>query len=323
MAKELLKGIYKISNIINGKFYIGSSNDIKDRWREHICQLNQNKHHNKHLQRAWNKYGAENFEFNIIEYVENEDDLLKIEQRWLDETKCYNREIGYNVSKTAAGCSLYGEENGFYGKKHNEKTKEHWSEIRKTMYNGKDNPMYGKKHSKETISKISEANTGNTWTEEQKKQHSERISGINNGNHKKIICTTTGKIFDLIKQAGEYYNIPTDHITDCCKGRRSFCGKLNNKIPLQWMYYDDYLKYGINKPDIKYIGKRKVICITTGKIFNTIKEAAEEYNIKNKSPISRCCKNKAKSAGKHPETGEPLRWMYYENYINQSEQTNN
>ena len=60
----------------------------------------------------------------------------------------------------------------------------------------------------------------------------------------------------------------------------------------------------------------KVICLTTGEIFNSLIEAENKYNIYNSS-ISRCCKGKYKSAGKHLETEEPLKWMYYDEYIEQ------
>ena len=57
---------------------------------------------------------------------------------------------------------------------------------------------------------------------------------------------------------------------------------------------------------------RKVLCITTGRKFDCIKEALELYSLKEhtKSSITMCCKGKLKSAGKHPVTGESLKWKY-------------
>ena len=60
-------GVYMIKNKINGKFYIGSSVDITYRWARHKRQLRNGNHHSIHLQRAWDKYGEENFEFKVIE----------------------------------------------------------------------------------------------------------------------------------------------------------------------------------------------------------------------------------------------------------------
>ena len=55
---------------------------------------------------------------------------------------------------------------------------------------------------------------------------------------------------------------------------------------------------------------RKVQCITTGKKFNTIKEAGEYYLLNSYKHISSCCTGKHKYCGKHPVTGENLKWKY-------------
>lgn len=96
--------IYKITNLITNKIYIGSTT-IKnnDRWSTHKSNLNANRHINGHLQNAWNKYGKENFKFEYIHECEvnNEEDIFFIEQEWLDKTNCYDHNIGYNICKTA------------------------------------------------------------------------------------------------------------------------------------------------------------------------------------------------------------------------------
>ena len=56
----MISGIYKISNIINDKFYIGSATDISGRWRAHTNTLKTKKHHNILLQRTYDKYGLDN-----------------------------------------------------------------------------------------------------------------------------------------------------------------------------------------------------------------------------------------------------------------------
>ena len=90
-------GVYFIINLVNGKKYVGSSNDIRQRRREHWSHLKQNIHSNKHLQNAWNTYGEKNFMFLIQEFV-SKDQLLDREQYWLDMYKTFNRNIGYNIS---------------------------------------------------------------------------------------------------------------------------------------------------------------------------------------------------------------------------------
>ena len=64
---------------------------------------------------------------------------------------------------------------------------------------------------------------------------------------------------------------------------------------------------------------RKVICINNGKQFETLDDSALWCGLKSTSRISGSCMGKCKSAGKHPITGEPLTWMYYEDYINHLE----
>lgn len=94
-------GIYKILNKVNGKFYIGSAVYFYDRWHTHKYHLRRNQHKNRYLQSAWNKHGEYNFEFIKLEIVNDLTKLLEIEQRWINETICYNREIGYNLFEIA------------------------------------------------------------------------------------------------------------------------------------------------------------------------------------------------------------------------------
>jgi len=98
MINDNIMGIYQIKNIVNNKFYICSSNNITIRWRQHKNDLNKGKHHNKYLQRSWNKYGGDNFKFEIIELVNDEDLLFSAEQKWINKTKVYDGNIGYNLS---------------------------------------------------------------------------------------------------------------------------------------------------------------------------------------------------------------------------------
>lgn len=79
-------GIYKITAIHSGEFYIGSSNDIRVRWNRHKCDLRKNIHGNKHLQNIYNKYGKDCFVFEIIELT-TKDMLIQTEQKYLDNLK--------------------------------------------------------------------------------------------------------------------------------------------------------------------------------------------------------------------------------------------
>jgi len=95
-------GIYRIRNLVNDKCYYGSSKEIEKRWRRHKNELQNDKHNNALLQRAWNKYGSDNFVFEIIEECE-EEDLICLEQTYLDKNPAYNIGIlasgGDNLTK--------------------------------------------------------------------------------------------------------------------------------------------------------------------------------------------------------------------------------
>ena len=66
-----MKGIYKITNKINNKSYIGYSNNIERRWQEHMARYNCQQEYNKVLYKAIRKYGLSNFSFEVIEETEN------------------------------------------------------------------------------------------------------------------------------------------------------------------------------------------------------------------------------------------------------------
>lgn len=92
--------VYKIVNLINGLIYIGSASNIKERWKYHKWQLNKGIHGNKHLQNAWKLYGKEAFAIVILAQASDKENLKILEQQIIDETKCYERNIGYNICKS-------------------------------------------------------------------------------------------------------------------------------------------------------------------------------------------------------------------------------
>ena len=88
-------------------------------------------------------------------------------------------------------------------------------------------------------------------------------------------------------------------------GKASIIRYLKQGSKLGWCNY----KFNENIPRDK---NHKVICLTTGEVFNSIQEASDKYNIL-RSSISVCCRSETnKSGGKHPVTCEKMVWKYYE-----------
>ena len=94
-----LRGIYKITNIINGKVYIGRSINILLRWYNHIDALNNNEHNNKKLQDDFNNWGLDAFHFSILEMNNDEKALIVKEQEYLNNLDFDNNYNRYNSVK--------------------------------------------------------------------------------------------------------------------------------------------------------------------------------------------------------------------------------
>jgi len=93
-------GIYCIRNIINNKVYIGKSINIYYRIKNHIGALNGKirKHENEYLINSWHKYGKENFEYFVIEYLDKEESFLsERELYWINYYNSTNSSKGYNL----------------------------------------------------------------------------------------------------------------------------------------------------------------------------------------------------------------------------------
>ena len=152
----------------------------------------------------------------------------------------------------------------------------HSDETKKNMSEskkGKNNPMYGKKFSEEHKQKLSESNKG-------------KHSGKNNPFYG--------------KHHSEEHN---KKISEACKGKNNpFYGKHHS---------EEHKKKMIEACKCKL--SKKVICVTTGEIFYSQKDASNHYNV-SQGNISLCCKEKLKSAGKL--NGTPLKWKYVKDYNN-------
>ena len=156
---------------------------------------------------------------------------------------------GYKHSEEAKrkiGESSKGENNPMFGKNaYANKTPEEMEEIGKK----KSKALKGKKHSEETKLKMSEKAKGRQFSEEHrlnlskshkgKKASEETKRKMSKAQSKKVICITTGKKFDSIKEAATHYNVLyPQYISKCCRRLCETAGELNGK-PLKWKYSED------------------------------------------------------------------------------------
>lgn len=142
--------VYQITNTITNEVYVGSTKrGFLWRKRRHLTALERGRHHNRHLQYAYEKYGRESFIFEIVEQVGDSSVLIDRETFW-------SKELGatYNIVKNIKshiGCSRTEETKRKISKSLRGRTisTEHKEAIRRSMV--------GKKHTKERSQKIGDA----------------------------------------------------------------------------------------------------------------------------------------------------------------------
>ena len=182
----MARGIYKIINVVNNKFYVGSAVDFTARKRRHWWALRSQRHANKHLQAAWNKYGEESFKFLIVEELPEDADVLAAENVWLKEhvgkDYCYN--LGTDAIAFQLGMS--GTKNAMWGKTfvHTPEAKARIAAASKSRIQSEEEKakrrqtMKGHHVSTSTRAKISAtlSGEGNFWFGKKRPDHGSKVS---------------------------------------------------------------------------------------------------------------------------------------------------
>lgn len=169
----MAQGIYKIINIKNNKFYVGSAVDFTSRKRRHWWALRSQRHPNKHLQSAWNKYGEDAFKFVIVEELPDGSDILAAENAWLKEH--VGKEYCYNLGTDAVAFTRG------------------WS--------GEKNPMWGKtfSHTSEAKARIGAASKSRVQSEKEKAKRRQTMVGHH------VSTATRAKISQSLSGEGNYW----------------------------------------------------------------------------------------------------------------------
>lgn len=196
--------IYKWTNKINGKSYIGQTIDEEGRKKDHIRGKYKCYFHD-----AIKKYGIENFDYEVIESIK-ESKLSEREIYWINYYDTYNN--GYNL--TLGGEGTRGFSHGFTNE-----VKQRLSETHKGLEpwnKGKTNI-----YSEETLKKIGQRDHKSCWTEELRKQQSEKLKGRSSPNKGKITSEETKKkISESVKKSFEENNT-REKLSKILKGKPS------------------------------------------------------------------------------------------------------
>lgn len=186
-------GIYRIINNANGRVYVGSAVNLERRRWDHFKSLKGGYHRNRFMQRAWDKYGEDQFSFEVIEYVDDKELLIEREQLHLDQlsfevgdpNKCYNicsvagsllgtkrtAESRAKMSAAAMGRVISEEHRAKLSAIHKGRVKS--AETRAKLSAARK----GRKMSAEFCRKISEAKRGTVASEETRRKMSETKKG--------------------------------------------------------------------------------------------------------------------------------------------------
>jgi group I intron endonuclease len=171
--------VYKITNLVNNKTYIGKSNDPHDRWIRHLQQANLKEDNVNFsiIHKAIKKYGENNFNFEIIGEFNSELEAFEAETYFIDLYSSHISKNGYNITLGGEGISGY---------KHTEESRQKMSiahtgkiispETKKKMSDshiGENNYFFGKTHSEEVKQQLREINIGKSLTEETKQKISQ------------------------------------------------------------------------------------------------------------------------------------------------------
>ena len=225
-------GIYKITCKINNKVYIGSTEVcFKQRFKKHKQRLRNNYHENDYLQKSWNKYGEDNFIFEILEEISDKSKVKEIEQTYLNEYISKGKKFCFNLSKSAIGGNTII--NDEIKEKHRQGLINSYTdelrEIRRKQFNSRLTEMLQKiKAVQQTDDfkekekfRIREMCKNEKWLEANRKSVAKR---------RKPVGTDRGETFESVTEASEILKICRANIRANINGKTSHCANR------QWFY---------------------------------------------------------------------------------------
>ena len=290
-------GIYRIKNLVNEKCYYGSSKNIEKRWRRHLNQLRNKTHINCILQNAWNKYGEDNFIFEIVERCELEN-IFEVEQKYIDTCGDYNIGLrasgGDNISRNPNKDEIIKKMTDSVKKRYDsmtedEKKQKHskpmelnpnwkggvsyvYCECGKRIGQGytncnqcrprsnESNPFFGKTHSEKTKNKLSERMMGNVPV-----------------NRKEIVINNID--YTSYNDASDKLGIPLVTIRWRCLSKNPKYKNYYHKGEIKEIYSEEEQKVRLSEPQKGKQTKFNKPFFIDDVEFRTLMEASEKLNI--------------------------------------------
>lgn len=269
-------GIYCIENKVSGKKYIGQSIDIEKRWYNHINALELNYHGNIHLQRAWNKYGADNFDFYILELCTSEQ---------LDE-----REV-YYITKFDTFKSGYNRTSGGKGRPDSIVSEE----TRQKLAKASSGRFYSEKTREKLRQHILSQFEDEKFVEAFNKNIESQMTPVCCYNKNGYVCS-----YSNIHEAAKAIGAEPTNVCKVLKRKHKTCNGFTFCYDYEILTANDLQdRYSLNKCQNPHDSHRKAqiemfdLLGNSVEIFDSIKDVSEKYGIDN-STISKVCRGKLK-----------------------------
>lgn len=324
-------GIYMIRNTINGKLYIGKSVNIKKRFNEHKHELRLGSHHNDYLQKAWNKYGEDAFEFIVLEECDRENlNSLEIATiaKFASSNELYNMTDG---GDGMLGRIMSDETKALIGAHTSHKvillnTRQVFSSIAQAA------EQYGLTTGAIVLAccgKTKSAGRANgealAWA-----KYGEFVSMSDSDIQTKISLAQDGLKYDIKEvvllntkerfcsagDAAEAYSVHTTNIASCCRHERRYAGCIDG-VKLVWRYATEYdamsenqIRQAINTGNSPL--SRRVVLLNTGEVFDSTTAASIAYSLSETTVYSNC--NGIRQSG-GTYNGMRLAWVYEDEYL--------
>lgn len=268
--------VYEIINLMNNKKYIGK--------RSCHCSIEDDDYMGSGilLKKAYKKYGKDKFKKSIVKICLSSDEAYSFEKYLIEKVHAYESPMYYNIAGGGKGAGV-----------------------------GESHPNFNMTVSEETRARLSKALKGKPKPESQRI----KLSQYHKGRHLKEETKEKLRVHFSQRYKGEgnpfYGKKHTKETRE--KLRQINLGKKQSE--------ETRMKYNRKGKNNPMYGKKaelspnslKIICLNTNEVFECIREGAEKYGL-DASSLAKCCKGNLKSCGKLD--GHPLKWMYYNKYIN-------